>query len=300
MRIEDRVVACFRGLAAGDAIGKQSETLSTAAVRQWYPLGIRGFEGRPGDVIPRYAGKRYEWRIGETTDDTEQTLAVSRAILSEGKIRREAIGRELLRCRKSAHPGVSLWDFQQAGDPARIATDGDGCGAAMRSAPAGVLYPTSRLRELMDGAYQIAIPTHGGAHAIAAAGAVACAISAALEGRPAAEVLATAVQASGLNAIEEIYCNLATGKWPSTDQPARGRTIVPLAIAMALATGSAEETALRAANLGGDADSVASIGGAVAGALWPETVNLGWCEVVRAINPDDIVGTALSLAAMRA
>ena len=56
-----------------------------------------------------------------------------------------AIGRELLRCQKSVHPGVSLWTFLQLGDPARIAPDGDGCGAAMRTAPVGVIYPSDRL-----------------------------------------------------------------------------------------------------------------------------------------------------------
>src|SRR5438046_7924847 len=132
MRYEERVIGCFKGLATGDAIGKQTETLTRADVQKWYPRGITGFEGQPGDVIPRYAGKRYEWRIGETTDDTEQTVAVARALLGEGRVSHEAIGRELLQCRKSLHPGVSLWSFAQSGDLARITSEGDGCGADMR------------------------------------------------------------------------------------------------------------------------------------------------------------------------
>src|SRR5215831_4389483 len=107
MRLEERAIACFQALAVGDAIGKQTETLSRAGVGQWYPGGITGFHGRPGDVIPRYAGTRYEWRIGETTDDTEQTLAVARALLKEGRATHKAIGQELLQCKKSLHPGVS-------------------------------------------------------------------------------------------------------------------------------------------------------------------------------------------------
>src|SRR5260370_4519978 len=81
------------------------------------PRGITGFHGQPGDIIPRYAGKRYEWRIGETTDDTEQTLAVARALLTEGDVSHVAIGRELLECKKSVHPGVSLWSFLQNSRP---------------------------------------------------------------------------------------------------------------------------------------------------------------------------------------
>ena len=75
------------------------------------PDGITGFHGQPGEVIPRYAGKRYEWRIGETTDDTEQTLAVARALLREGRASHKAIGRELLQCKnpsiQACHCGPS-------------------------------------------------------------------------------------------------------------------------------------------------------------------------------------------------
>src|SRR5947209_2897515 len=98
MERKERVIACFKALAASDAVGKQTETLTRARVRKFYPDGIAGFSGRPGDVIPRYVGKRYEWRIGETTDDTEQTAAVIRTLLREGRANHEAIGRELLQC----------------------------------------------------------------------------------------------------------------------------------------------------------------------------------------------------------
>ena len=67
----DRVLGCLKGVAIGDAIGKQTETLSPADITRWYPDGVRGFEGAAGEVIPRYVGNsKHEWRIGETTDDT--------------------------------------------------------------------------------------------------------------------------------------------------------------------------------------------------------------------------------------
>ena len=310
MRFEERVAGCFKALAIGDAIGKQTETLARADVERWYPGGITGFHGRQGDVIPRYAGKRYEWRIGETTDDTEQTLAVTRAILREGAVRHEAIGRELLGCKKSLHPGVALWEFVQAGDPGRIAVQGDGCGAAMRAAPVGVIHPSNRLDEVIRGAYECAIPTHGGRMAVCAAAAVAGAVSAAVEGRPSGEVLAIALRASSgaptlARSLEEIYSDLAARTRVTADElaewyfPDRTQTIVPLAISLALLTESARETALVAANLGGDADSVSSIGGAIAGALWPGTVDEEWFDVVSAINQDGLVELATALCKCR-
>jgi ADP-ribosylglycohydrolase len=319
MQFQERVIGCFKALATGDAIGKQTEMLSRADVQRWYPGGITGFHGQPGEVIPRYAGKRYEWRIGETTDDTEQTLAVTRALLREGRASHKAIGRELLQCKKSLHPGVSLWTFVQIGDPCRVASEGDSCGAAMRTAPIGVLYPSSRLDELVQAAYECAIPTHGGQMAICAAAAVAGAVSAALEGRSSAEVLTIALRAckeaenlrpSGeastiTRSLEEIYSDLASRNHLMVDElaqqyfPNKPQNIVSLAISLALITKSAQGTALLAANLGGDSDSVASIGGAIAGALYPETVNEEWFEVVRVINDDRLLALASSLAALR-
>ena len=319
MQFQERVIGCFKALATGDAVGKQTEMLSRAEVLRWYPGGITGFHGRPGEVIPRYAGKRYEWRIGETTDDTEQTLAVTRAILQEGSVNHHMVGHELLQCKKSLHPGVSLWTFVQIGDPARIARDGDGCGAAMRAAPVGILYPSNRIHELIRGAYECAIPTHGGQMAICAAAALAGAVSAALDGLSPVEVLSIALKACRAaevlrprgetptiaDAIQEIYSDLAGRKHVIVDEladryfPNKPQNIVPLALVLALVTQSAQETTLLAANIGGDSDSVASIGGAVAGALHPETVNEEWFDVVCRTNSEDLIGAATSLAALR-
>jgi ADP-ribosylglycohydrolase len=200
-----------------------------------------------------------------------------------------------------------------------MASEGDGCGAAMRVAPVGVLYPSSRLDELIRAAYECAIPTHGGQMAVCAAAAVAGAVSAALDGRPSAEVLTVAIRASTnaeslrargqastiAAAIQDIYSDLVARKQLAVDElanqyfPNKPQNIVPLAIGLALVTHSAQQTALLAANIGGDSDSVASIGGAIAGALHPETVNQEWFEVVNLINEDDLLAVATSLAALR-
>ncbi len=319
-----RVVACFKALASGDAIGKQTEMLSRGEVQHWYPKGISGFHGHPGDVIPRYKGNpKHQWRIGETTDDTEQTIAVARALLSTQEVSHTAFGRELLKCRKSLHPGSkSLWSFHQCGDPSRTASDGDGCGAAMRVAPVGVLYSPNRLEELVRAALESSIPTHGGRLAICAAAAVAAAVSAALEGWPAAKVLKFAIDAAQkaeavsppskgdarstiIAAIRKIHDDLsardivAASEFAEKYFPDRAETKVPLAINLALLTKSSQRTILLAANVGGDSDSVAAIGGAIAGAMRPDTVNDDWFDVVEAINHDDLLILAEALAKLR-
>lgn len=314
---EERVIACFKGLATGDAVGKQTEMLTREDVRRWYPSGLSGFEGTAGEIVPRYRGKRYEWRIGETTDDTEQTVAVARAILQAGTIEHDSVGRALLSCGKSLHPGVRLWDFHQGNDPARIAMDGNGCGAAMRVAPVGIVFRSSATRDLVEGAYQCAVPTHGGQLAICAAAAVAAAVSAALDGKTATDVLDAAVSASFeaedlrpqtttftmTNAIRWVHAELSARSALTIDHiaehyfPACPANIVPLAISLALITQSAEETTLIAANVGGDADSVASIGSAIAGALRPQSVNESWFATVSQVEATGLLDLAGALAA---
>jgi ADP-ribosylglycohydrolase len=317
----ERIAACLAGIAVGDAIGKQTEMLSPDEVSRWYPDGVRGFEGAPGTIISRYSGNRKrEWRVGETTDDTERTIAVATAIIADSAVSHLSIGREMLRCVKCVHPGVrSLWEFHQAGDPARTATEHDGCGAAVRVAPVGILYHSSLLESLVNGAREASISTHGGSLAIAAAAATAAAVSAAIDGGSSQQVFALAERAAAdaerrwpgagtpafAVAMRAVHDDLA--HLPTLDAteiaarcfPNRPLTIVPLALALATLMRSADEAILLATNIGGDSDSVASIGGGILGAMYPSTVNQQWADVVERINGHNLAALADDLTRVR-
>jgi ADP-ribosylglycohydrolase len=315
-----RATGCFKGISSGDAIGKQTEMLSRAEVDRWYPHGVRGFEGTPGAIIPRYVGNRKrEWRVGETTDDTERTIAVARAIIADHRVSHVSIGREMLGCSKCIHPGLrSLWEFHQAGDPARIAVAHDGCGAAVRVAPVGILFPSSALQPLVDGAREASISTHGGALAVAAAAATAAAVSAAIDEASPREVLKLAVAAAArvedqwpdhapsfAAAIQATHDRLASLPSLTAEDiaaccfPNQPLTIVPLALGLATIVQSAEDAIRLAANVGGDSDSVASIAGGILGAMYPDTVNEGWYQIVEAVNQHQLIPIALELARLR-
>ena len=311
----------MKGIATGDAIGKQTENLSREDILRWYPQGIRGFMGTPGTPIPRYErNSKRVWRIGETTDDTERTLAVARAIVRDRQVSHTGIGRELLTCTKCVHPGLrSLWEFHQAGDPARTAVAHDGCGAAVRVAPVGVFYHSGRLEELVNGAREASIPTHGGLVAIAAAAATAAAVSAAIDGASSSQVHEhahrAAIQAerhwpnsgspSLAHAIRVVHDDLGSLSPPHAEAvatrcfPNTPLTIVPLALALATVMRSAEDAMLLAANVGGDSDSVASIAGGILGAMHPTTLNSEWFDVVERVNGDHIATVAKELAELR-
>ena len=319
--LAERATACLKGIATGDAIGKQTETLSHEEVARWYPRGVHGFEGTAGATIPRYVGnKKREWRIGETTDDTERTIAVARAIIADASVSHASVGREMLACVKCIHPGIrSLWEFHQAGDPMRMAVTHDGCGAAVRVAPVGILYPSRMLRELVAGAWEASISTHGGSLALAAAAATAAAVSAAIDEASPQQVLALAVEAATLAeqkwpsgarpvfaaAIQAVHDRLANLRsLTSADVaaccfPNHPLTIVPLALGLATVMRSAEDAILLAANVGGDSDSVASIAGGILGAMYPSTVNEQWYQTVEAVNRHQLVSIAAELSAFR-
>src|SRR3989475_8866144 len=319
--VADRILGCLKGIATGDAIGKQTEMLTHDDVLHWYPQGIRGFEGIPGSVIPRYVGNaKREWRIGETTDDTEMTVAVARAILTDRSVSHASVGRELLRCTKCVHPGLkSLWEFHQAGDPARIARNHDGCGAAIRVAPVGIFYTSHRAEELLNGAREASVSTHGGALALAAAAPTAAAGSAGIDGASPHEVLELSGTAAGrtrrrwpgpapsafANALRTVHDDLGhftalrAAEIAALYFPNQPMTIVPLALGLGTLMQSAGEAIRLASNIGGDSDSVASIAGAILGAMYPTTVNPDWYGAVEVVNDHNLVTIANELAELR-
>jgi ADP-ribosylglycohydrolase len=319
--VHARILGCLQGLATGDAIGKQTETLNRDKIQRWYPDGIRGFEGTPDTVIPRYTGNRKrEWRIGETTDDTERTIAVARAILADGDVKHVSVGRELLACTKCIHPGLrSLWDFHEACDPERTTDQHDGCGAAIRVAPVGIRYRSSRFEEIVRGVREASIPTHGGPLALAAAAATATAVSAAIDGQDPHEILALAERAAfhaecdRTGAERSLFAeavrtshadlsqwrDLAPARVSAAYFPNTPLTIVPLALTLAIVMNSAAAAILLAANVGGDSDSVASIAGAILGARFPDTVNPTWYHIVEAVNGHGLIDLAERLSMLR-
>jgi ADP-ribosylglycohydrolase len=181
------------------------------------------------------------------------------------------------------------------------------------------LYRPDRLDEIVTGAREASISTHGGSLAIAAAASTAAAVSAAIDGASSADVFGFAEHAAHeaerrwpgpmapvfAPAMRSVYNALGSAQ-PLRPADVAARffpnqplTIVPLALALATRMRSAEDAILLAANIGGDSDSVGSIAGAILGALYPNTVNQQWYEIVERINHLDIVRVANELAVLR-
>jgi ADP-ribosylglycohydrolase len=200
-----------------------------------------------------------------------------------------------------------------------VTDEHDGCGAAVRVSPVGILFTSRRLEDLVGGAREASVPTHGGPFALAAATATAAAVSAALDGAAPHGIIALAQLAarraeserSGspdgefAEAIGTIHADLSQRAELHADEvagkhfPNTPLTIVPLAIALATVMSSAEAAILLAANIGGDSDSVASIAGSILGARRPGTINETWYAVVETINDHRLIALGEHLASMR-
>jgi ADP-ribosylglycohydrolase len=202
------------------------------------------------------------------------------------------------------------------------------CGAAMFMAPVGVANATNP-----EGAYKEAIDlagAHQSSYGREAAGVFAAAVAAAMS--PSATV-DTVVAASlrlahdGTRAAIETVCNVAgeCGGWeaavpalreavapfdsvgadyrtPSLDarRPSRTQSIeeLPVALGMLVASGGQFEGAvLGGANYGRDADSIASMAGALAGALGGvEAIPQGWRDQVTAGSRIDVLAPGMTMA----
>ena len=190
----------------------------------------------------------------------------------------------------------------------------------MRVAPIGMVYSCRKMTQLIEAVFQTSIPTHGGQFAICAAASFAAAVSAAIDGRSSDEVLRVAIDAAReaerfrppssagnmAEALQRMYAQLVLVRQELSARlqeddcfPDRPAVIVPLAISLALLTKSASETILLAANAGGDTDSVASMGGALAAAMFPQSVDEGWYRAVENVNNHNLVELAARLASLR-
>src|SRR5205814_6421135 len=86
--------------------------------------------------------------------------------------------------------------FQLQADPDFVCYEGDGCGAAMRVAPVGIVYSWRKISQLVEAAFQASVSTHGGQFGICAAASFASAVSAAIDNESSDTVLHAAILAA--------------------------------------------------------------------------------------------------------
>jgi ADP-ribosyl-[dinitrogen reductase] hydrolase len=265
----DRLAGCLVGLAVGDALGAPLEFLPRDQVRKRFPQGLREMTASS------------LWNKGEYTDDTQMALLIAESLLqNEGFVASDIAKRFQEWARAAKDVGIQTRAVVNmagyAEDPERCArkyyTDhpdsSAGNGALMRCAPIA-LFCLSSIEELIEMSRASGRVTHQDPKAQSSCVILNGCIRAAIcnDVRDArAEVLALVPDSERTtwHQLERIE------NYREQEIASSGYTVHTLEAAFwsFLTTESYEHAVVRAANLGDDADTVAAVCGALAGAYY--------------------------------
>ncbi|MFQ3567816.1 MAG: ADP-ribosylglycohydrolase family protein [Aggregatilineales bacterium] len=237
---------------------------------------------------------------GRITDDSEQAFSLAAEYIKDGGVTLDATVRAIIAWYdrvggdESKYVGPStrrgVLALKQGVDPRETGRMGDTNGAAMRVSPVGLLYPADPVGAV-EAAYISCIPTHHTNVAVSGAGAVAAAIAVAMRADATLDAIIAAGQLGaelgrrkgvpwiGASVARRIEMAVAIAR-KATDPRERLRELydvigaslaisetVPAAFGvLVMANGDPKQTAIYAANLSGDADTVGAIACAIAGA----------------------------------
>ena len=287
----DRAMAALTGLAVGDALGMPSQAMTRPDIAAAY--------GRITDFIAPIADHPISHGLtaASVTDDTEQTLLLANHLIRlKGRMDDQVWAQALIDWEKDVRErglrdllGPSTkqaLDALLSGVPAtRAGCRGTTNGAAMRIAPIAIATPSGDADVLTARVVDACRVTHNTREAIAAAAAVAMVISRGIDGADFATALPDALiaarRAGTCGALKgeadmagRIEVALAVAKEGSEDQLAEAigtsvasRESVAAAFGVVqLADGDPWQSAVIAANIGDDTDTIGAIAGAMAGA----------------------------------
>ena len=268
-RRRDRITGCFVGLAVGDALGAPLEFLSRSQVRKHYPEGLRVM------MDSRL------WKKGEYTDDTQMALLIADSLLErKGFVASDLAQRFEAWARTAKDVGIQTRAVvNMAGyvrSPEKCSSQyhaahpngSAGNGALMRCAPVA-LFCLDSLNHLVEVSRATARVTHHDPTAQSSCVILNAWIHAAIcrgirDGRGEAIALLNERDRSVWHRLEQIEA------YKENEIKSSGYTVHTLEAAAwsFLTTTSYEEAVVRAANLGDDADTVAAVCGALAGAYY--------------------------------
>ncbi len=290
----DKIRGGFYGQALGDAWAMPA-WLNPQQTWDYYHGYITEFLDAP-ETHPVHHGLR----AGQVTDDTEQAYAIAETIIADGCVSARGVADAMVRWYDriggddSPYVGPSsrraIQAIKRGADLNETGRMGDTNGASMRISPVGLIHPGDVEGAVRD-TYQACIPSHNTDVAVSGASAVAGAIAAALvehstldeviaAGQIAADLgrkhghtwigasvsrridLAVQIARSGQSErqrLQDLYDLVGATLAISEAVPAAFGVLV-------MANGDPIQSAIYAAALSGDADTVAAMACAMAGA----------------------------------
>lgn len=274
----EKIQGGLLGVAIGDALGAPVEFMTAEEIEEIY-----------GQVETMIGGGWLDLAPGAVTDDTMMTLCVARGILANPEKPVETIGEEFVQwyktnppdignsCRTSIELFLELGDWKEAGKKAhhRLGKSG-GNGSLMRTLPIAFAY-RHNLEQMLKITTDVSTMTHWDDDAAHACHIYNCLILAYLGGRKEKDVL--------VEQMLELYPS-TEGLLELRDIPPTGyvRDTLYHALTCFILTDNFRDCVIRAANLGGDTDSIAAIAGGLAGVYYgKDAIPAEWLD---ALNPE--------------
>jgi ADP-ribosylglycohydrolase len=294
MSLKDKILGGLYGQALGDAWGMPAYF---DIDQTWKAFGgwITSLVPAPDDHPVHYS-----LPAGRITDDSEQAFSLARAFIKHGGVTLEAAVEAIIAWydrvggEQSPYVGPStkrgVQALKRGDDPHTTGLWGDTNGAPMRISPVGLMHPGDPTGAIEDTA-TVCIPTHNTNVAISGACAVASAVSIAMTEHVSLDtVIAAGILGADLGRQKgrkwlgpsvgrRIQMAVEIARGPGSAQfrlhelyNVIGTSLsVPETVGAAfgvlvMAEGDPKQTAIYAANLSGDADTVGAIACAIAGA----------------------------------
>lgn len=282
-RSEDRVRGALYGVAVGDALGAPLEFMNATQIKQQYGAPVREMVGGGWlSLVP-----------GETTDDTDMTLAVCEGIMESPSAPIEPIGRRFIQwvdtqpkdvgmtCMRSIQTAranlAAGMDAEAAWDAAGKRTaekNGDrsgGNGALMRTIGAALAYEDAEERAAR--ATQIAEMTHYDDLSSDICRRYVAAVSHFVHGE----------QNAGVRILDAMATECGFDGKPAPTGWVRDS--MECAYLAFVEEAGFENVLVHAVNLGGDADTIGAIAGGLAGACYGyDAIPQRWIDAL----PQDI------------
>lgn len=316
MRARDKILGTLYGQAIGDAMGMPSELWPVSKIRAAFNGRITTFMASPAD---NDIGINFE--RGQYTDDTNQALAILDSLIETNW---QPEPTNLVDHILAWADQVDAWHHNILGpsskaallaikagqDPRPVTQKALTNGAAMRIAPIGTLFEPSQQDQLIDLVCAVTQITHASDVAYSGAAMVAGAVTAAMADYSWDEIVTYALQCNdlafgrgaptwGARTHDRLLLGIELAHHYQGDEAQFSRSLynlvgtgtmisesVPAAVAIAYFAQNVHQSALLAANLGGDTDTIGAMATAICGAKTGfRAIDSQWCQLIDQQNP---------------
>lgn len=293
----DKFKGVLLGTGIGDALGAPYEMMKRDDI----------LDSNDGEEVREMVGGGWlKVRPGETTDDTAMALCIARSLVKMEAFDPLDIAREFIEWIDSEPKGTGRTTTlalkylkENPGDLAGVAAltseeKHSGNGAIMRSAPLALFFFKRGEDELIEASIQTARITHCESRAIEVSVLQNLAVDVMLADLNRFVILPYLSDCAEELEVQKALEKLEEREYHTLDPRGFSVTTLECALWCFLNADSFEDAVVKAVNLGGDADTIAAVTGALAGAYWgANAIPERWLDVLEGRDEMEYLGEEL-------